>query len=170
MIQQLAVWAQISGSDTRTSSHEDYFDVVARRKSAFLLQILDMCHHAAVYPTHGQLDQAFWGSCLGINGRLRRVSPADPEPNVLDHVDYIQVPPDFYCEIGLTFSLFTAGWTAADESDCRDYVRDRLDHIQGWTRFKHTARARVLLEYLWSAGRTAWQTVLQEWDWKISLA
>jgi hypothetical protein len=99
------------------------------------------------------------------------VFPAGPEPNVLGHVDYyIQVPPNSYCEIGLTFSLFVVGSTAADESDCRDYVRDRLDHIQGWTRFKHTARARVLLEYLWAAGRTDWQTALQDWDWKISLA
>ena len=82
----------------------------------------------------------------------------------------LRVPFDSYCEIGLAFPLFMAGLTAADESDCRDYVRDRLDHIQGWTGFKHTARARDLLEYLWAAGRTDWQTVLQEWDWKISLA
>jgi hypothetical protein len=63
-----------------------------------------------------------------------------------------------------------AGLTAADESDCRDYVRDRLGHIQSWTGFKHTAGARDLLDYIWAVGRTDWQTMLQEWDWKISLA
>jgi transcriptional activator protein UGA3 len=85
---------------------------------------------------------------------------------ILEHIS--QVPPGYHCEVGLVFPLFMAGVVA--EGDDRTYVKDRLDHIFSWTQFKHIRRIQQLLGYLWSAGRTDWERVVQEFGWQVSMA
>ncbi|KIX09807.1 uncharacterized protein Z518_00888 [Rhinocladiella mackenziei CBS 650.93] len=88
--------------------------------------------------------------------------------NIMDHS--FQIPSNLYCEIGLLFPLFMTGVVAGDDKGNADYIRNRLDNIESWTKFKHVTRVRELLDSLWLTNRTDWETLLQEWDWHISLA
>lgn len=88
--------------------------------------------------------------------------------NIIWHVSL--VPLNRFCEFGLLFPLFMAGVGNENNASTQNYVQSRLQYIESWTKFKHVTRARELLQFLWSSGRTDWETMLRELDWQISLA
>lgn len=93
---------------------------------------------------------------------------ADCVQQILHRVSLI--PANLFCEMGLLYPLFVAGVGSINDAESREYIHGRLSSIETWTKFKHVARARELLRVLWDTGRTDWETILQEWDWHISLA
>ncbi|RMJ26001.1 C6 transcription factor [Aspergillus sp. HF37] len=81
-----------------------------------------------------------------------------------------QVPSNLFCEIGLLFPLFMAGIGSRDDASKTQYIQNRLACIESWTKFKHVARARELLQLLWDKGRTDWEVMLRELNWNLSFA
>lgn len=101
-------------------------------------------------------------------GAVYKLRMQDCVGRILHHA--AQVPSNLCLEIGLLFPLFMAGIGAGGDEEAMGYVRDRLVGIEAWTKFRHVARARELLEMLWDSGRTDWEIMLQELDWNLSLA
>lgn len=101
-------------------------------------------------------------------GAVYRLRMQDCVSRILHHV--AQIPSNLALEIGLLFPLFMTGIGAGDDAGTMEYVRGRLKGIETWTRFRHVARARELLQMLWDSGRTDWEAMLQELDWNLSLA
>ena len=99
---------------------------------------------------------------------IYRLRMKDCVGRILHHV--AQVRSNLCLEIGLLFPLFMAGIGCTDDADGREYVKDRLTCIETWTKFRHVARARELLQMLWDSGRTDWEVMLQELGWTLSLA
>ncbi|KAJ6779549.1 hypothetical protein PWT90_05173 [Aphanocladium album] len=80
------------------------------------------------------------------------------------------IPANLFCELGLLYPLFVAGIGSMDNEESMKYVQERLKSIEAWSKFKHVARVRELLQALWDAGRTDWEDTLKAWNWHISLA
>lgn len=101
-------------------------------------------------------------------GAVHKLRMRDCVSRILHHA--AQVPANLCLEIGLLFPLFMAGVGAEGDAETMGYVRDRFLGIEAWTKFRHVARARELLQMLWDSGRTDWEVMLQELDWNLSLA
>lgn len=101
-------------------------------------------------------------------GAVYRLRMADCVQQILQHV--AQVPSNLFCEIGLLFPLFMAGIGSNGDAGTIKYIRNRLTCIETWTKFKHVARARELLQMLWDSERTDWEVMLRELNWNLSLA
>lgn len=101
-------------------------------------------------------------------GAVYRLRMQDCVTRILHHV--AQVRSNLCLEIGLLFPLFMAGIGGSDDAGSIEYVQDRLTCIEAWTKFRHVARARELLQMLWDSGRTDWEVMLQELHWNLSLA
>ncbi|KAL1886234.1 hypothetical protein Plec18167_000163 [Paecilomyces lecythidis] len=124
-----------------------------------------LLHHAEAFRYAGLLHlyrflRRFSGATYG-----HRI--AECVEGIIAHVS--QVPLSFHCEVGLVFPLFMAGIADVDEGT-KAYVRNRLDNIYSWTKFEHITRIKEVLEALWSAGRTDWENLLRDLEWKISMA
>lgn len=161
------------------------------RRSRDTLRAEDMAHalrsqdlHLQVDPTDAHIKalihhaEAFrFAALFYLYRHLLRFSDAsavyrlrmeDCVHQILQHVS--QVPSNLFCEIGLLFPLFMAGIGSQGDPRMTYYIQYRLSCIESWTKFKHIARARELLQLLWDRGRTDWEVMLRELNWNLSFA
>ena len=142
---------------TSNNNHNDEYDI--------------LYHHAESFR---------YASLIRLNRFLFRMQPNnDDHPensddfnnlieNLMAHLS--QIPLGYHCEMGLVFPVFMLGVYAGPKHLIMDYVRQRLDHLFGWTRFEHVNRVRSVLEMLWRSGREDWDCLLKELRWCVSIA
>ncbi|KAL2014077.1 hypothetical protein VTN00DRAFT_1602 [Thermoascus crustaceus] len=124
-----------------------------------------LLHHAEAFRFAGLLHLYRFLSQFSPTAYALRVSEC--VEGIITHVS--QVPLSFHCEVGLVFPLFMAGIAGVDDVT-KTYIRNRLNNIFSWTRFEHITRVTELLELLWATGRTDWETMVRDLEWKVSLA
>lgn len=127
-----------------------------------------LLHHAEAFRFAALLHLYLFLDRLSGPNTLHDTQIRDCVQNILTCVS--QIPFKLHCEVGLIFPLFMAGVAGANDSRTVDYVQNRLEFIENWTKFKHITRLRDLLRILWATGRTDWEDLLLELDWQISLA
>lgn len=168
--------------DLSESSERRAQEILRAEDMAQALRLQDL--HIQVDPTDSHTDalvhhaEAFrFAALFYLYRHLLRFSDTDAVyklrmrdcvTQILHHV--AQVRSNLCLEIGLLFPLFMAGVGGSDDAGSVEYVQERLTCIEAWTKFRHVARARELLQMLWDSGRTDWEAMLQELGWTLSLA